>query len=378
MSSARAEEATSSGTGFAVSKDGWIVTNAHVVDGCSYVTVASMGKASEIQTDKQNDLAVVRIAALPAKSQVLKLRGFPARLGEDVAALGYPLSQILSDGIKITMGNVNSLIGLDNDTRYLQVSTPIQPGNSGGPLVDRNGLVIGINSARLNDGFAIKNTGSIPQNVNFAIKSNILELFLQSRNIAYETETLKDQPPLGSADLASKVSPSVFQLMCFNDVTARKDGVEQISRSEPSAAAPESPSSLPSPDRNNGSMANVATDFVRLVVNSSMNDTVTALTVADKAYGSVVDFYGKTLSHEAVLQDKRDYFNRWPIRVSKIIDSSVRTDCQNMKCVVAGDYDWAVQSLRRNKQASGTASFFYVLDMQSGIKIIAEGGKARK
>src|SRR5690606_10989254 len=203
-------------------------------------------------------------------------------------------------------GNVNSLIGLDNDTRYLQVSTPIQPGNSGGPLVDRNGLVIGINSARLNDGFAIKNTGSIPQNVNFAIKSNILELFLQSRNIAYETETLKDQPPLGSADLASKVSPSVFQLMCFNDVTARKDGVEQISRSEPSAAAPESPSSLPSPDRNNGSMTNVATDFVRLVVNSSMNDTVTALSVADNAYGSVVDFYGKTLSHEAVLQDKRD------------------------------------------------------------------------
>lgn len=157
-----------------IAKEGWVVTNAHVVDGCDYVEVSSFGKAAEIQSDKQNDLAVLRLPTVPADIQPLKLRNAQPKLGEDVAALGYPLAKLLSDSIKITMGNINSLIGLENDTRYLQISTPIQPGNSGGPLVDRSGFLLGINSAKLDDSYAIKTSGSIPQNVNFAIKAIFL------------------------------------------------------------------------------------------------------------------------------------------------------------------------------------------------------------
>ncbi len=93
-----------------------------MVDGCDYVEVASFGKASEIQADKQNGLAVLRVKTHAANIQPIKFRSVQPKLGEDVAALGYPLAQLLSDSIKITMGNINSLIGLENDTRYLRAS----------------------------------------------------------------------------------------------------------------------------------------------------------------------------------------------------------------------------------------------------------------
>lgn len=371
---ALAAEPSGSGTGFLISKDNWIVTNAHVVEDCSYVEVASFGKATNIQIDKQNDLAVLRLTSLKPDIPPLKLRNTSPRLGEDVAALGYPLAQILSDGIKITMGNINSLIGLENDTRYLQISTPIQPGNSGGPLVDRSGYLLGINSARLNDNYAIKHSGSIPQNVNFAIKSNILELFLQSRNITFEKDGDTNSPQLSSVDLAEKVSKSVFQIICYADKPVKIAAVPTENTDQHIRKLPPPPIVQDTDDQD---LNNTVADFVKLMINSN-NDAATALRVADKLYADYVDFFGKKLSHYEVLQDKRKYFDRWPIRGSYVNENSIRVKCENNLCAVTGEYDWYVRSPKRNKKANGTASFYYVVDMQSGGKIIAEGGKARK
>lgn len=371
---ASADQAIGSGTGFLISKDGWVVTNAHVVNECSSVGVSSFGKAADIQTDKQNDLAVLRVASIPKDIPPLKIRNTSPRLGEDVAALGYPLAQMLSDGIKITMGNINSLIGVENDTRYFQISTPIQPGNSGGPLVDRSGNLVGINSSRLNDGYAIQKSGSIPQNVNFAIKSNILELFLQSRSITFEKDTEVVPVQLSSADLAEKVSKSVFQIMCFSDKEP------QTAVSAPNSPPPSAGNPMPAPvvrDTSTPSLNSVAADFVKLLINSN-DDASTALRVADEAYADYVDFFGKTLTHREVLADKRRYFERWPIRHSRVNEYSLYSVCENNKCAVSGEYDWFVRSPKRNKKATGTATFYYVLDMQAGGKIISEGGKARK
>lgn len=212
QNSAEAEQVTSSGTGFMVNRDGWLLTNAHVVEGCSRVAVGSLGDAKEILRDAANDLAAIRVQAT-AVPNFLSIRDTSAKLGEDVAALGFPLSDILSDGVKITTGNVNSLVGLENDTRYLQVSTPIQPGNSGGPLIDRRGLVLGINTAQLGAKYVSK-TGVLPQNVNFAVKTVSLEVFLQSHSIAYDKKG-EGEPKLETEGLASKVAPAVFQLLCY-------------------------------------------------------------------------------------------------------------------------------------------------------------------
>ncbi|TNV12655.1 trypsin-like peptidase domain-containing protein [Brucella pecoris] len=370
---ALAAQATGSGTGFLIAKEGWVVTNAHVVDGCDYVEVSSFGKAAEIQSDKQNDLAVLRLPTVPADIQPLKLRNAQPKLGEDVAALGYPLAKLLSDSIKITMGNINSLIGLENDTRYLQISTPIQPGNSGGPLVDRSGFLLGINSAKLDDSYAIKTSGSIPQNVNFAIKSNILELFLQSRSINFTKEDAAASE-LSSADLAEKVSKSVFQIVCYSN---------ELPKAVASAPPPPPPAveqQTPSPtyrDTSSSRLNSLAAEYVKLLI-SSNSDGRTALSVANDAYANYVDYFGKTTTHREVLADKKRYYDRWPIRTSQVRDYTVEVFCENNKCAVTGEYDWFVSSPKRNKKAAGTASFYYVLDMQGGIKVISEGGKARK
>ena len=208
-----ADEPTSSGTGFLVNGNGDLVTNAHVVTDCTKVTVSGLGDATRKYVDIQNDLAVISTSQPPTGISALSIRRAPPRLGENVAALGYPLSDILSDSIKITTGNINSLVGMANDTRYLQISAPIQPGNSGGPLVDQAGHVIGINTATLGTKYAAEN-GVLPQNVNFAARASVLEVFLQARDVTYQTvETA--EAPLDTPDLADMVSKSVFQILCY-------------------------------------------------------------------------------------------------------------------------------------------------------------------
>lgn len=228
---------SSSGTGFFVNADGWAVTNAHVLEGCTRASVPTIGEAADWIIDRQNDLAAVKVAGGVGKP-FLHLRGPAPRLGDDIAAFGYPLHGVLSDSIKVTTGNINSLVGIDNDTRYLQISTPLQPGNSGGPVVDRSGSVLGVATAVLGSRFA-ENTGILPQNVNFAVRSNVLELFLQSREIEYESLPASGEA-LSTADLADAVAPAVLQILCFG----RPDSTEAQAASR---TTPATPSAIPRP-----------------------------------------------------------------------------------------------------------------------------------
>lgn len=212
VGNADAQSPSSSGTAFFINAEGWAVTNAHVLEGCTSASVPSLGAATDWIVDKQNDLAVVKVAGGGSKA-FLRLRAGAPRLGDDITAFGYPLGGILSDSIKVTTGNINSLVGMENDTRYLQVSTPLQPGNSGGPVVDRSGSVVGVATAVLGSAFA-GNTGILPQNVNFAIRSNVVEIFLQSRSIPYETQQPGGEE-LSTADLAERIAPAVVPLLCY-------------------------------------------------------------------------------------------------------------------------------------------------------------------
>jgi S1-C subfamily serine protease len=178
-----------SGTGFFITQQGHIVTNAHVVEGCSSVAIQQHGAGTSpaqiVAADKQNDLALLKTDTRPAA--IATLRGNrPVRAGENVVAYGFPLNGLVSSGGVLTTGTVNALAGLRDDTRYFQISAPLQPGNSGGPLLDTTGTVIGVNSATLGNR-AARAIGTIPQNVNFAIKSDIVRTFLSTQGIAVET-----------------------------------------------------------------------------------------------------------------------------------------------------------------------------------------------
>ncbi|HEX3498227.1 MAG TPA: trypsin-like peptidase domain-containing protein [Stellaceae bacterium] len=102
-------------------------------------------------------------------------------------AVGFPLSDLLSSGTSTTLttGTVSALSGLQNDTRVLQVSAPVQPGNSGGPLLDQGGDVIAIVSSGMNRvGLAVKE-GIIPENINFAIKGSVARAFMDAAGVTY-------------------------------------------------------------------------------------------------------------------------------------------------------------------------------------------------
>ncbi|HXW20719.1 MAG TPA: trypsin-like peptidase domain-containing protein, partial [Roseiarcus sp.] len=157
-----------SGTGFFIDKEGRILTNAHVVEGCSDIKVSSdngnLARATLVARDTTNDLAVIRGTYTGSKIGQLRMN---ARLGESVDAFGYPLSGVLATSGNFTQGNISALSGLRDDSRYLQISTPVQPGNSGGPLLDQSGNVVGVVSAKINAlKVMIATNGDIPQNVN--------------------------------------------------------------------------------------------------------------------------------------------------------------------------------------------------------------------
>jgi len=108
-----------------------------------------------------------------------------SRLGEYVVAFGYPHADLLSTSGNFTQGNVTALAGMGDDSRYLQISTPIQAGNSGGPLLDQSGNVVGIVTAKLNALKMALASGDLPQNINFALKASIIASFLDIHGIKY-------------------------------------------------------------------------------------------------------------------------------------------------------------------------------------------------
>jgi serine protease Do len=169
-----APETTISGTGFFVAPKR-VVTNNHVVSGCTKdIQVRYPDGRPYAATisgqDPNNDLVLLQTDM--DNLSIAAFRFWP-RIGEQVASYGFPYSGVLSSSGNFTLGHVTSLTGVKDDTRFLQMSAPIQPGNSGGAVLDMSGSVIGVAVARLD---AIAN--SIPQNVNFAIQTPTVVNFL--------------------------------------------------------------------------------------------------------------------------------------------------------------------------------------------------------
>jgi len=207
------KKTSSSGSGFFVSKAGHVMTNAHVINDCSTITARPDGAiavpAQVLARDATNDLAVLKIAG--SSDRALPIRG-SVRLGENIAAFGFPHSDILATTGNFTLGNVTALAGLRDDSRYLQVSAPVQPGNSGGPLLDSAGNVVGVVSAKLDAIKMASERGDLPQNVNFAVKASLAGSFLDANQIAYETGIPGEK--LDPADLAERAKKASVFITC--------------------------------------------------------------------------------------------------------------------------------------------------------------------
>ena len=206
----------STGTGFFMSTKGQIITNAHVVDGCSFSRIRYQNNAydvSLIKVDQHNDLALLQSTIADHETAQLEIDRIP-RLGEPVIAFGYPLSSVLSSEPEVTDGILSSTTGLNDDSRYFQISAPVQPGKSGGPLLDKFGRVIGVVTAKPGDSWSIENTGAIPQNVNFAIKTLIIKVFLDA-NIVVMNKPGKAPRQMTLPDIAEAADLYTVQIGCY-------------------------------------------------------------------------------------------------------------------------------------------------------------------
>lgn len=173
----------SSGSGFYVTVDGHLVTNYHVVDGCKRLARGDGTELTLLASDPANDVALLKG---PAVFNAAQLRATPeARQGEDVLTYGFPLQGMLSSSGQLNAGMVSALAGLRDNAAQLQIDVPVQPGNSGGPLLDRHGHVVGVVVAKLNALRVAQITGDIPQNINFAIKLAPVLALLDGQGIAY-------------------------------------------------------------------------------------------------------------------------------------------------------------------------------------------------
>jgi len=169
----RRAQRVSTGTGFLIA-DGLVMTNQHVIDGCDRIILHTpsgqwLAATPPARADARLDLALLTVPGLVGPA--LPFRQGPAlRRGEGVVAYGFPLAGLLSSEPKLTRGEVNGLRGLRDNPDQFQISAEVQPGNSGGPLLDMQGHVVGVIVSKLNAQRLAQSTGDIAQNVNFAVQ----------------------------------------------------------------------------------------------------------------------------------------------------------------------------------------------------------------
>ncbi len=202
-----------SGTGFAIN-NGYIATNYHVVEGAKNIKVKGIKGNFDIEysarvacVDKMNDLAIIKIEDKKCKDLGVipyKIKADASNVGEEIFVLGYPLTATMGDEIKLTTGVISAKTGFKGNAALYQISAPIQPGNSGGPLFDSHGNLIGIVNAKHKDA----------ENVSYAIKvSYLLNLMkkISLKNMITQTNSISS---LNLSGKVKKIKTSVFMIVC--------------------------------------------------------------------------------------------------------------------------------------------------------------------
>lgn len=210
-------ELVASGTGFVVSPTGHILTNHHVIDECTRTTFQLRGdlavEAPLLSSNEATDLALLK-ADLTVGTPARFRDGTGMRLGDEVVVYGFPLLGDLSSQGNITNGIVSALSGLNDDLSRFQMSAQIQPGNSGGPVMDRSGHVVGVVVEMANEEYFRERRGAVPQNVNFAIRDSLARSFLDTNNVGYDMAQAAEAP-LSIADIAETAQEFTGIVLCY-------------------------------------------------------------------------------------------------------------------------------------------------------------------
>ena len=199
-------DAVISGTSFFINNDGYLITNNHVIENCRNTALgykSTIHPAKIIAKDQVLDLALLKVD-IESESYLKLSKSKPEKLQRIIAA-GYPFGKYISNDLKFTSGVISSLKGPADDSTRLQVDAALNPGNSGGPIVDEeSGLLIAVSVAGLSK--------EISESIAFGIKASSVIDFLNSNNVEYSTSTPTINPGRGS--LAESLESSIGYVTC--------------------------------------------------------------------------------------------------------------------------------------------------------------------
>jgi serine protease Do len=216
-----------SGSGFLISESGLVITNYHVVEGASQIEIVfperQITKTASIRIkDINNDIAILHIEDLSFPE--IANHGIPftfatvnsIKVGQEVFTLGFPFGDIMGTRSRLSIGHINSEYGLQDDPRLFQISNPLQPGNSGGPLYNNKGELVGIVVSGLNAKYFYENVGIIPQNVNFAVKvsyiKNLVAMLSEGDHILNRINSVKQTT---IEEQIEQINPFVVQIRIY-------------------------------------------------------------------------------------------------------------------------------------------------------------------
>ena len=203
----------SSGSGFAVSADGYVITNNHVIEGCQKVVVHIKGAEIPVKVvtyDPQNDLALLKGNFRP--STVFPLTNNRPELLQDVYVAGFPFGNKVSTSVKVTKGIISSLTGIGNNFSNIQIDAALQSGNSGGPILDDLGNVVGVAVSKLDAKYMFDNFGSIPENTNFGIKSNVVKSIMDSNGVDSPSANRRT---ISKSQLGKMITEGTYYVSCW-------------------------------------------------------------------------------------------------------------------------------------------------------------------
>ena len=205
--------AVASGTGFFINKSGHIVSNNHVIDSCQTVKIHYDGIASPVTilaTDRVNDLSLMKSKVNP--KDYFSVSTTDASLLDEIYVAGYPFGKAISSSVKVTKGVVSALTGLGNNYSNIQIDAALQPGNSGGPIINKKGNVVGVAVAKLDYKAVIEDFGAIPEGTNFGIKSSTVQQFIKANNVSSKTGGYRE---MSTQDIGTKIQKATVYLDCW-------------------------------------------------------------------------------------------------------------------------------------------------------------------
>ena len=190
-----------------------MITNNHVINGCQKVRIHHKGQAipaTVVTYDPNNDLALLKGNFRP--STVFPLSNQKLELLQDVYVAGYPFGRKISTSVKVTKGIISSLTGIGNNFSNIQIDAALQPGNSGGPILNDRGNVVGVAVAKLDIKKVLKNYGVIPEDTNFGIKTNVVRSLLESNNVNLPNP---NRSKISKSKLGKMISDGTYYLSCW-------------------------------------------------------------------------------------------------------------------------------------------------------------------